>query len=387
MAFINRGLQFLGYSYLLRVPLLTWALLMALWLGSFQGSGAEPILRGIFDIASPQSSVLATLLQFATVTLAALLAGTSMGVSSRLVVCNAHIRFRSPPVELSPGLELIFRLFPFLSFVAVVGTALVRSEAPWAGKLPGVVLGVGFWYIVTVRARDFMSSRHLQIIRKFQAGGWISQSEPGYLDLERGTLQGRHLFAAYQFLLAFAAYLIYCVASALDLEFVGGQFLVPTLSLVLVMLTLGCWGLAGIAFFLDRYRVPLLIPLAVFIFSGGLFQQSDYFYEGLPRSAQANTTLTAADLIDAHERGQDANTPIVLVATTGGGIQAAAWTARVLTGLNEQVGGFSHDVRLISSVSGGSVGAMFFVAAYEKGEVDKNSGTANPSERRAFQSR
>lgn len=375
MAFINRGLQFLGYSYLLRVPLLTWALLMALWLGSFQGSGAEPILRGIFDIASPQSSVLATLLQFATVTLAALLAGTSMGVSSRLVVCNAHIRFRSPPVELSPGLELIFRLFPFLSFVAVVGTALVRSEAPWAGKVPGVVLGVGFWYIVTVRARDFMSSRHLQIIRKFQAGGWISQSEPGYLDLERGTLQGRHLFAAYQFLLAFAAYLIYCVASALDLEFVGGQFLVPTLSLVLVMLTLGCWGLAGIAFFLDRYRVPLLIPLAVFIFSGGLFQQSDYFYEGLPRSAHANTTLTAADLIDAHERGQDANTPIVLVATTGGGIQAAAWTARVLTGLNEQVGGFSHDVRLISSVSGGSVGAMFFVAAYEKGEVDKNSGT------------
>src|ERR1700735_4015404 len=121
--YFGRGLQFLGYIYLLRVPLLTWSTLIALWMGSFPSSTAEPILRGIFDIASPQSSVVATFLQFATVTLAALLAGTSMGVSSRLAVCNAHLRFRAAPVELTAGLELVFRLLPFLSFLAVVLTA------------------------------------------------------------------------------------------------------------------------------------------------------------------------------------------------------------------------------------------------------------------------
>jgi hypothetical protein len=381
MSYFGRGLQFLGYAYLLRVPLLTWALLIALWLGSFPNSAAEPILRGIFDIASPQSSLLATFVQFVSVTLAALLAGTSMGVSSRLVVCNAHLRFRVAPVDLSKGLELLFRLFPFFSFAAVVGTALLRSEAPWAGKLAGILLGIAFWYLVTVAARRFVSSFHSRTVALFQAGGWLAPSEAGYLDPERGTIQARHLFATYQFLLAFTAYVVYCIASALDFEFLGGQFLVPTLSLVLVMLTLGCWGLSGIAFFLDRYRVPLLAPLALFLFSGGLFQQSDYFYQGLPRSPKASVILTAADIIDAHEKGPDAATPIVLVATTGGGIQAAAWTAQVLTGLNDSVtvenngikSSFSHHVRLISAVSGGSIGAMYFTAAYNKGEVEKSA--------------
>lgn len=375
MSFFGRGLRFLGYVYLVRVPLLTWALMVTLWLGSFSGSGAEPILRGIFDVASRQSSVFATAAEIGTVTLAALLAGTSMGVSARLTVCNAHLRFRATPVELTPGLELLFRFVPFVSFVAVVGTVLVRSEAPWAGKLPGLVLGAGVWYVVTVGAKGFVNSLHLRLVARFQAGGWIPRTELGYLDWERGTVQARHLFATYQLLLALTAYILYCIASFIDLEFLGGHFLVPTLSLVLVMLTLGCWGLAGIAFFLDHYRVPLLAPLALLVFSSGSLPQGDYFYQGLPQPTNipVRTPLTAADIITAHEKGVDANRPMILVATTGGGIQSAAWTARVLTGLNEQIalsnGGFSRNVRLISAVSGGSVGAMYFTASYQNGEV------------------
>jgi len=377
MSYLGRGLQFLGYAYLLRVPMLTWVMLIALCIGSLPGSVAEPILRGIFDIASKQSNAFVTCLEFATVTLATLLAGTSMGVSSRLVVCNAHARFRATPTELTPGLELVFRFVPLISFMALVGIALFRSDAPWAGKLPGLVLGGAAWYVLTVAARNSVNSLHSQVLRRFRAGGWMPASEPGYLDLETGTIQPRHLFATYQFGLALLAYLTYCIVSGIDLLVLGGHFLVPTLSLVVVMLTLVCWGLSGIAFFLDRYRVPLLLPLAVIVFWGGQFPQSDYFYQGLPRSAQVSavTPLTAADIISAHEQGPDAGTPIVLVATTGGGIQSAAWTARVLMGLNEKVavaGSFSHHVRLISAVSGGSVGAMYFVAAYENGEVSKD---------------
>lgn len=369
MQFFDRALQSLGYAYLLRVPILTWIILIALWVGSLPGSGAEPILRGVFDVASPSSSVFATFLQFASVTLAALLAATSMGVSSRLIVCNAHIRFRATPVQLSPGLEMAFRLVPFVSFVAVVSTALINSEAPYAGKLPGIVLGAIFWYFVTIAARDFLDSLHSRIPNKFQSGEWVPGNEPGYLDLDRGTLQKRHLFAAYQFLLAFVAYTVYCIVSAFDLALRGGQFLVPTLSLVIVMLTLFCWGLAGISFFLDRYRVPLLVPIALFAFSGSFFKQSDYFYQGLPKPPQASPTLNAKDVITAYANSPDSKTPLILVATTGGGIQASGWTARVLTGLNEQISHFSRHVRLISAVSGGSVGAMYFVAAYDNGEV------------------
>ena len=349
----------------------------------FKSRSAEPILRGIFDIASPQSDVFATCIQFAAVTWSALLVGTAMGVSSRLVVCNAHLRFRATPVALSPGLELIFRFIPLLSFTAVVGTALFRSAAPWPGKLLGLILGAGFWYAATIAARDLLSSLHTRLIAGFRAGAWVPKNESGYLDFERGTIQPRHLFATYQLLLALAVYLIYCIAPDVDLALFNGHFHVPTLSLVLLMLALLCWGLAGVAFFLDRYRIPLLLPLAAMTFSSGLFPQSDYFYEGLPRpsNTSAPLPLTAADLIALHEKGPDSNTPIILVATTGGGIQSAGWTARVLTGLNQEIAlpsgngpgaGFSHHVRLISSVSGGSVGAMFFAAAYQNGEVPKN---------------
>lgn len=56
---------------------------------------------------------------------------------------------------------------------------------------------------------------------------------------------------------------------------------------------------------------------------------------------------------------------MIVVAASGGGIQAAAWTARVLTGLEEVFGeDFARSIRVVSAVSGGSVGAMYFINEY-----------------------
>jgi hypothetical protein len=374
MSHVRRALQFLTYGYLLRVPLSTWIVLIALWAGSFHGSDTEPILRGIFDLALPQPTLLRIIVRFGAVTLAALLAGTSMGVSARLVVCNAHLRFRAASVELRPGLELMFRLVPLIAFVAVVWTALSRSTALSPAKWVGVALGALLWYILTIGARNLFSLPRINALFAYRVAGWIPHTEPGYLDREASTptLQARHLFATYQLLLALSAYGLYGIASVLHIPLLGGR--APTLSLVLVLLTLICWGLSGVAFFLDRYRIPLLLPLALLTLASGLFKQSDYYYQGLPLPANGVTTLCAADILAAHSK-----TPILLVATTGGGIQAAGWTARVLAGLNDQVtvdsvgatSRFSQYVRLISSVSGGSIGAMYFAAAYDKGAVSQ----------------
>jgi hypothetical protein len=372
MSYIRRGLQFLTYCYLLRVPLLTWTVLIALWAGSFHGSAAEPILRGIFDLALPQPSLWGTIVRFGLASLAALLAGTSMGVSARLVVCNAHMRFRAAPVALGPVLELLFRLIPLAAYVAVMWTALSRSTAPVAGESLGIAGGGVLWFVLTFTVPDFVSSPRRIAFRQRMAAR-MPLNEPGYLEPHAATptLEARHLFATYQLSLAIGAYVSYGVFSLMDLSFAGGRFFAPTLSLVLLLLTLICWGLSGVAFFLDRYRIPLLLPLALLILAGGLFKRSDYYYQGLPLPTQARQSLTPADVLKSQP-----NTPILLVATTGGGIQAAGWTARVLTALNEQTTGvsFSRSVRLISAVSGGSVGAMYFAAAYEQGEVSKTLG-------------
>lgn len=54
--------------------------------------------------------------------------------------------------------------------------------------------------------------------------------------------------------------------------------------------------------------------------------------------------------------------PVVVVATAGGGIRAAAWTTEALSALNDSIPGFDRHLFAISGVSGGGVGAATYVA-------------------------
>ncbi|HKR63423.1 MAG TPA: hypothetical protein VJZ00_06790 [Thermoanaerobaculia bacterium] len=60
--------------------------------------------------------------------------------------------------------------------------------------------------------------------------------------------------------------------------------------------------------------------------------------------------------------GPDGKYSVFLVATEGGGIRAAYWTAAVLTSLTDTVPTFSDHLFAISSVSGGSLGATVYDA-------------------------
>src|SRR5581483_7479218 len=124
--------------------------------------------------------------------------------------------------------------------------------------------------------------------------------------------------------------------------------------------------------FLDRYRVPVLLPLILLFFLGNHAPQSDHYY-----SVQHGTALQAvspeavlASHASKHLLGRNPNGEVVVVATAGGGIQAAAWTAQVLTGLQAQCQSelgldFAGSITAISSVSGGAVGTMFFANQYQ----------------------
>jgi predicted acylesterase/phospholipase RssA len=57
---------------------------------------------------------------------------------------------------------------------------------------------------------------------------------------------------------------------------------------------------------------------------------------------------------------QEQNPPVIIVATAGGGIRAAVWTATVLGELQDRNPSFADHVFAISGVSGGSLGAAVF---------------------------
>jgi hypothetical protein len=138
----------------------------------------------------------------------------------------------------------------------------------------------------------------------------------------------------------------------------------PALAFVILLLLNANWIFSFLAYFLDRYRVPLLIPWAVLATFSAYSASSDHYYRLQPSAAPI--PVGAHEGVAAKVRS---DRPIVVVTTAGGGIQAAMWTVRVLTGLQSRAStatrSFADSVALISAVSGGAAGALFFASQYE----------------------
>jgi hypothetical protein len=125
-----------------------------------------------------------------------------------------------------------------------------------------------------------------------------------------------------------------------------------TLAYLMIAATLFCVTLASASFLLDRWRVPLLLLLTGWVLTCNAVVPRTHTFEVFPQSvAPVRPAATPRRIL-------------TVVAASGGGIQASAWTAQVLTGLQERFGPpFTGSVALISAVSGGSVGTFFFVEA------------------------
>ena len=142
----------------------------------------------------------------------------------------------------------------------------------------------------------------------------------------------------------------------------------PAYAYLLVIFMLWCWILNFLALYLDKYRVPVTIVLIAFVF--GLYQISsvDHYYEvtaatkdRLPQSLGPQESLDA--WLAKHP--YDTHPTVVLVAAMGGGIRAAYWTNIVLDELTQELGAtFAESIVLMSTVSGGAVGAVYSIDAY-----------------------
>jgi len=209
--------------------------------------------------------------------------------------------------------------------------------------------------------------------RKRRFGGWFVSrlfgDESGYVEpLPRGgrrVLPG-HTFAATQFVLTFAVFWLALYAKSrpgapgfyfFSAAETDASFLAPTVTSIVLLLLLSGWALAGVAFFVDRYRTPLVTVALAAALTTGSWSRTDYVVPTGPESATSYQLATPGHVLKAF-----GDRPLV-IAAAGGGIQAGAWTARVLRGLDEGLDGtLRRRVALISSVSGGSMGALYYGA-------------------------
>jgi hypothetical protein len=397
----QRMIQWLTYAYLIRFPLVTAVAMVVIPYAAFF-TGARSLLENLFDLA-PVAIML--------VTMTALLAAWSVMVTARLTLTYSSERFGVYQVSISPLGWRHILLFGLLAAPIIAGVVYEtvelwdytpRSTNLWkiAALAPGIIIALLLLWVADVVERRIdrittnprampmlMPSKKKPagvIIRRLgeredapRSPGWLAKrmkniphfSGRGYIDYEadphdRFPLLPGHA-GALALWLTFAT--VYAALGVMTSPWLS-PLRAPSLSGLLLLLTMLNWGLSGMAFLLDRYRVPVLISILIFM---GLisifFPQTDSYYFIYPKDAGAE--IKPQNLL-APRRGAK----VILVAANGGGIQAAAWSARVLTGIEEgcrsggDCGGrsFARSVRVISAVSGGSVGAMYFANAYGK---------------------
>lgn len=187
---------------------------------------------------------------------------------------------------------------------------------------------------------------------------------------------------------------------------------IAPVSAIFMLLVVVTYVGSGLTYLLDHYRVPLIMFVVAYCGFMTQWRESDHFYpiypKDKPRSLDASgapeiltqTSVQAAILeggqpekIDVQlgenlYRRLDGKTPlglpaqllgldgrekktVVVVALAGGGIQAAAWPLAALEKISNRIPEFHNHVRLISGVSGGSVGALYYAHAYSFQENGK----------------
>ncbi|MDP2998163.1 MAG: hypothetical protein Q8N47_11800 [Bryobacterales bacterium] len=210
------------------------------------------------------------------------------------------------------------------------------------------------------RFADSWGSRMLKVLQRWMGPGYLVENR---LPL---ALESGHLFALALSILTFAVYAGVGIGKYVSIvRMAGGPGgpapSVPSLVFLLFGLTLGCWLFSALTFFCDRHRVPVLVFFAGFCLVSTWMPQSDHFYRVQSRVLKQATP--------GQVLARKGPRPVV-VAAAGGGIQAAAWTTRVLWGLDqESKGALRSSLAAVSGVSGGSVGAMFFGAHLEDGDL------------------
>lgn len=347
------------YIYLLRVQLATFLILVFLPFVSLYY--ASNLLRGIFDVR--WSGMI-------FVTLGAALASWTVMVTTWQVLLYGPERFGIQPfpacsktvlqVPTRMGHSPVFALFALPIVVAAAYESHSGGSASYLRSGGGIVIGA------------VLSAGILIAGGQFQRRGWsgaravtkfLSLFGPGFKKDEQTAHEG-HYLALWAFLLSLLIYVAIGIGKFIVL---GGQPKVPTLADLLVFLMILCWGLSAITFILDRFRVPVILPFLLLAIATAHVRRTDHYFYVVP--AQVTADLFPARVIRAGKPG----TSVVVVAASGGGIKAAAWTTRVLTGLEEDSRAafpsnsrvFGESIRLVSAVSGGSVGAMYFVNEYD----------------------
>jgi predicted acylesterase/phospholipase RssA len=377
--------RFVGVLFLVRFSLVMWFIGLAV---VFIDQGRE-ILIAMADTPS----TLPELLRKGLFVIATVLCAASAWYTSRVMF---HFRFKAPASHACwyPRFKNHFPRWLGASFMGLVAMALVGADRRnWLLALILVVVTVLFLYFVYKR-RDWF--------------GLEALGQPGILDSITELPPTTKAVLLVVFGLNLASMILFTYFY-LWLGPVLGTASVVLLAMALMIPVGSTFVYTG-----NRYRVPLIGLFLVFAVIFSLFNDNHRVrqtadmrpYEPVEQAVARTRQVSPVSKPRSLAKYQDIETyfmawlgdlkvghgneaiPVVLVATEGGGIRAAFWTASVLAELQDRAAAqgidFARHVFAISGVSGGSLGAAVFsalqITPYEdrkEGEKDENCAQAS----------
>lgn len=170
--------------------------------------------------------------------------------------------------------------------------------------------------------------------------------------------------------------------------------ILPTTYYLMLLLQFASLVFSALSFYLDYYRVPTLLIVPILLMFA--YRHIDhYFRVRLLGSRSSTAGLEAAVpampsklLSRSVAATKEQKKTLVAITAPGGGIHAAAWTVRVLTGLQERYNNeFTKSIGMISAVSGGSAGLIHYLNAFstlQGYKDDKDLGAYNKLARKVL---
>ncbi len=243
------------------------------------------------------------------------------------------------------------RLLGASVFLIAIGALARAAYLGWSGGLDStgkVILGTGAILLLLLVA--FLAALAVRR-RRLGAYGHVAtpqQLDPATLRILRATAVLAGLFA---------------LLTAVSPLTAGRWFQSPALLMLSALLWVGLGSFFAYVF--DSRRVPLVTTFLVLTVAFSPLNDN-HAVRTLAGALPARQPVgrTFADWYSRLEAKypNEPSHPVFVVATEGGGIRAAYWTAAVLAAIQDRAPQFSDHLFAISSVSGGSLGGTVFTA-------------------------
>ena len=358
------------YLFFLRVPIVMG--LVLIFLPVFAQYWLPAMLKNLFVLRGGW--------QITFVIVSAVAAGMSVVLATSLILHNAAIRFAVPVAIDIPKPWQYVMAIALSAYICITTikfskenseTQLQGNAVLWS-TVAGGGLSIGLLFLVDLTRKWLSSNAYLKEIFG-DIASLAKHGTEGYINPQSGELTSGHLAAIAFLLIGILIYL--AVGLFFHPESKSHRAEAPALLYVLLIVSIITLLCSGATFYLDYFRVPLLIPFLIYsaftYFALGvdhLFQLDPLSVDTDEKKAVDDKSKNFEQVLAKRLEHQTEERTLVIVCASGGGIQAAGWTAQVLTGLQEQnvLGkSFTKAIGLISSVSGGSVGAMYYLDRFD----------------------